>query len=173
MIDKQSGDYTFNTKMLNKVFAGAFQELFEKKKAPMGFGTASQQEEFVFTPSKITEGNYYGKELVTRIPHIYSYNPLTKEDQRRVMLESKLSVLLAKKKRYEEQFGVELIILDDYINAILDKLNKDNKSMRDLNNTILETLSEAEYQLLANEGKIKQLILTPELVANPKNITLK
>jgi hypothetical protein len=45
--------------------------------------------------------------------------------------------------------------------------------MRDLNNTILETLSEAEYQLLANEGKIKQLILTPELVADPKKITLK
>ena len=45
--------------------------------------------------------------------------------------------------------------------------------MRDLNNIILTTLSEAEYQILANEGKVKQLILTPELVVDPKNITLK
>lgn len=173
MIDKQSGDYSFNTKMLNKVFAGAFQELFEKKKAPMGFGTTRQEDEFVFSPTKITEGNYYGKELVTRIQHVYAYGPLSRENQRRVMLESKLSILLAKKKRYEEQFGVELVILDEYIEAILDKLSKEEKSMRDLNNIILSTLSEAEYQILANEGKVKQLILTPEIVTDPKQIIIK
>ena len=36
LIDKLSGDYSFNTKMLNKVFAGAFQELFEKRKRTFG-----------------------------------------------------------------------------------------------------------------------------------------
>ena len=173
MIDKPSGDYTFNTRMLNKMFGGAFQELFEKKKNPLGFGTTRVEEELVFTPSKITEGEYYSKELVTRIPHVFAYKPLTKEDQRIVMLESKLSILLSKKRRYEEQFGVQLVILDDYIEAILKKLSKEEKSMRDLNNIILTTLSEAEYQILANEGKVKQLILTPELVVDPKNITLK
>ena len=45
--------------------------------------------------------------------------------------------------------------------------------MRDLNNIILATLSEAEYQLLSNEGKIKQLILTPEVVTDPKKIQIK
>ena len=173
MIDKQSGDYTFNTKMLNKVFAGAFQELFEKKRAPMGFGTTTAKDEFVFTPSKITEGNYYGKELVTRIHHVFAYGPLCRDDQRRVMLESKLSVLLAKKRRYEEEFGVQLIVQDDYVDAILDKLSREDKSMRDLNNLILSTLSEVEYQLLVNEGKVKQLVLTPEIINNPQNIVLK
>lgn len=173
MIDKQSGDYTFNTRMLNKVFAGAFQELFEKKKTPMGFGATKQEEEFVFTPSKITEGNYYSKELVTRIHNVFAYGPLSRENQKRVMLESKLSLLLAKKRRYEEEFGVQVIIEDAYIEAILDKLSKEEKSMRDLNNLILSTLAETEYQLLANEGKIKQLILTPEIITDPKKISLK
>ena len=173
MIDKTSGDFSFNTKMLNKTFAGAFQELFEKKKAPMGFGTTTQQPEFIFNPAKITEGEYYSKELVTRIPHVYAYAPLSRDDQKRVILDSKLSVLKSKKRRYEEQFGVELIILDDYIEAILNKLSKEEKSMRDLNNIILATLSEAEYQILANEGKVKQLILTPEIVTDPKKIQLK
>ena len=127
----------------------------------------------IFTPSKITEGEYYSKELVTRIPHVFAYGPLMREEQRRVMLESKLSILLSKKRRYEEQFGVELVILDDYIEAILDKLSKEEKSMRDLNNIILSTLSDAEYQLLANEGKIKQLILTPEAVIDSKKIQIK
>ena len=45
--------------------------------------------------------------------------------------------------------------------------------MRDLNNLILSTLAETEYQLLANEGKIKQLILTPEIITDPKKISLK
>ena len=45
--------------------------------------------------------------------------------------------------------------------------------MRDLNNLILSTLSEVEYQLLVNEGKVKQLVLTPEIINNPKNIVLK
>ncbi len=173
MIDKTSGDYSFNTKMLNKTFAGVFQELFEKKKAPIGFGTATQQPEFIFSPSKITEGEYYGKELVTRIPHIFVYDPLSRINQRRAMLDSKLSILRNKKRRYEEQFNVELIILEEYIEATLDKLSQEEKSMRDLNNIILATLSEAEYQLLSNEGKIKQLILTPEAVTDPKKIIIK
>ena len=172
MIDKPSGDYNFNTRMLNKVFAGAFQELYEKKSNPVGFG-AERSEEFVFTPSKITQGNYFGKELVTRIPNVFAYSPLTKEEQKKVMLESKLSILLAKKRRYEREFGAQVIIQDDYVDAVLEKLKKEDKSMRDLNNLILETLQEAEYQLLANEGKVKQLILTPEIITDPKQIIIK
>ena len=173
MIDRITGDYTFNTRMLNKVFAGAFQELFEKKRAPLGFGAQPTTPEFEFKASKITEADYFGKELVTRIEHIFAYGPLSRDIQKRVMLESKLSKLLAKKKRYEKEFGVELVILDEYVETILDKLSKEDKSMRDLNNIILSTLSEAEYQLLSNEGKIKQLVLTPESVQDPKSIIIK
>ena len=53
------------------------------------------------------------------------------------------------------------------------KLSEEEKSMRDLNNLILSTLAETEYQLLANEGKVKQLILTPEIITDPKKISLK
>ena len=116
--------------MLNKVFAGAFQELFEKKRAPMGFGTTTAKDEFVFTPSKITEGNYYGKELVTRIHHVFAYGPLCRDDQRRVMLESKLSVLLAKKRRYEEEFGVQISQMQgDYFKTVGDVVSYIDKAL--------------------------------------------
>ena len=144
-----------------------------KKRTPLGFGAQQTGQEFEFKPSKITEGEYFGKELVTRIEHIFAYGPIPRDIQKRIMLESKLSKLLSKKKRYEAEFNVELVILNDYIEAVLDKLNREDKSMRDLNNIILSTLSEAEYQLLSNEGKIKQLILTPESVQDPKSIIIK
>ena len=140
-IDKPSGDYEFNTRMLNKTFAGAFSELFEAKKAPMGFGTTSQSEIQVFKPELITKADYYGKELVTRIPHIYAYSPLTRDLQRKVLLESKLSQLLLKKHRYEKEFGVTTIVDETYIEAILDQLSKQDKSMRDLNNLIFPLIS--------------------------------
>ena len=171
-IDKPSGDYEFDTRMLNKVFAGAFGELFEEKKSPMGFGTTKDEQTQIFKPELITKADYYGKELVTRIPHIYSYKPLTREQQRRVLLESKLSQLLLKKQRYEEEFGITTIIDESYIEAILDKLSKQDKSMRDLNNLILSTLGIVEYELMENENKVKQLILTSETVTDPTKFSL-
>lgn len=170
MIDKPSDDYNFNTKMLNKTFAGAFQELFETKKT-IGFG--GSQEETIFNPSQITNGDYFSKELVTRIEHVFAYNPLSREDQKRAILESKLSKLQLKKKRYEEEFGVELIALDSYIEAILDQLSSEEKSMRDLNNLILKTLREVEYELLNNEGKVQKLILSSDTVENPQKFILQ
>lgn len=171
-IDKPTGDYEFNTKMLNKTFAGAFSDLFESKKNPLGFGT-QQQEETVFKPELITKGEYYGKELVTRIPRVFAYSPLSKEIQRKVLLESKLSQLLLKKLRYEKEFGVTTIVEESYIDAILEQLTKQDKSMRDLNNAILATLSEVEYELLENEGNVKRLVLTSDTVENSKKFELK
>ena len=172
MIDKTSGDYNFNTRMLNKMFSGAFTDLFEAKKNPMGFGT-QQQSKVEFKPENIENAQYFGKELITRIEHIYAYLPLSNEIKRRVILESKLSRLQMKKKRYKEEFGVELITLDSYIDAIIDKLSEKDKSMRDLNNLILASLSEVEYALLDTEGKSKKLILSRDTVEDPKKFELK
>ena len=171
-IDKPSGDYEFNTTMVNKTFAGAFSELFEEKKAPMGFGTVKQEDSKIFKPELITKADYYGKELVTRIPHVYAYAPLTKELQRKVLLESKLSQLILKKHRYEKEFGVTTIVDETYIEAILDQLSKQDKSMRDLNNLILASLSEVEYALLDTEGTVKKLVLSRDTVEDPKKFDL-
>lgn len=171
MIDKPTDDYNFNTKMLNKMFSGAFTDLFETQKKEIGFG-AQQQAIMEFKPENIEKAQYFGKELITRIEHIFAYMPLSTEVKRRVILESKLSRLKMKKKRYEEEFKVELIALDSYIDALLERLSEKDKSMRDLNNLILSSLSEVEYALLDTEGKAKKLILSRETVENPKNFDL-
>lgn len=45
--------------------------------------------------------------------------------------------------------------------------------MRNLNNIILKTLAEVEYELLVNKGQAKKLILSSDTVENPKNFKLQ
>lgn len=170
LIDKPTDDYNFRTHMLNKVYAGAFQNLFDAKKA-IGFGAASETP--TLNRQKIYEDHYFGKELVTRIPHIITFNPLDRETQKRVILESKLSVLLRKKQRYEEEFHTILTATDEYIDGVLSRLAASEKSMRDLNNIILDTLNQVECSLLENEDHTSEVILTGETVDNPYKFTLK
>lgn len=173
-LDKPTDDYVFNTRMLNKVFAGAFTNLFEKK-TPLGFGATTQENERpVFKESLITQGEYFGKELVTRIPHNLVYYPLTREQKRLVLLESKLSQYLLKKKRYQEEFGIELEATDSYVEAILDLLSAKDKSMRDLNNLILNNLIPAEKAMSESQlGQYKKLTLTADTVADRHNFDLR
>lgn len=170
MIDKPSDDYNFRTQMLIKIFAGAFSNLFVSKKS-IGFGsTAGSTSEF--DPRMVTESQYFGKELVTRIPHIFVYHELSKEIRRDVLLRSKLSEFLLKKQRYQRQFNVELVADDGYIEAILDRLESHENSMRDLNNLVIKSLDEAEYEMLCNPTAYKKLVLTRESVEDPKKVKL-
>ena len=168
--DSWSESYNFNTKMLNKVYAGAFQVLFDRK-LPLGFGDVTMRE--CFNPTKIYEEEYFGKELVTRIPHIFVYYPLDKETKKRVILESKISAFRSKVIRYEEEFHTKLVATDSYIDALIAKIDENDKSMRDLNTLILSSLNFVECSLLENEGHTKEVILTDETVENPHKFILK
>lgn len=170
IVDERLSSYTFNTTMLNKICSGAFQDLFEKPKK-IGFGP-TEQSDMQFSRQKITDAEYYGKELVTRISCIIPYLPLTREEQKRVILESKISKYLQKKKRYKKQFNIDFILEDDFIDGLLDQLAKSDQSMRDLNNRLLEYLALPEYEILANPQSYKRLILTRDTLDNPNKFKL-
>lgn len=140
---KQVDTFTFNTSYLTQIYAGAFSKLFDGKKV-IGFGN---QEKGIISPRQVTEADYFGKELVTRIPHVLVYNELSKELQKEVVLHSKLSQYYLKKQRYQRQFGIELHVDDTYIEALLSQLSEKDRSMRDLNNLIISSLDEAEYEM--------------------------
>lgn len=156
--------------MLNKICSGAFQDLFEASKR-IGFG-ASTQDDMKFSRQKITEAEYYGKELVTRISCIIPYLPLSREEQKRVIMESKISKYLQKKHRYKKQFDIDLILEDDFINGLLEQLADSDQSMRDLNNRLLEYLALPEYEILSNPHSYKKLILTHDTLDNPSKFKL-
>ena len=156
--------------MVNKICAGAFSELFEESKS-IGFMAPSTSQK-KFNHRKIYEGEYYSKELVTRIPYVIPYYSLSREDQKRVILYSKISKYLQKKNRYKKEFGIDLIFEDDFISGILDKLAQNDQSMRDLNNLILEYLALPEYEILSSPHSYKRLVLTRDTVDNPTHFNL-
>lgn len=169
LIDKQQIDiFNFNTSKLTQVYAGAFSQLFDSKKA-IGFDSKEENE---FSPRNITEKNYFGKELVSRIPHILVYNELSKELQKEVVAHSKLSQFLLKKQRYKRQFNIEMLADDTYFEALIANLHDNDRSMRDLNNLITSTLDDAECEMFANIGKYKKLVLTGDTVENSRNFKL-
>ena len=169
-IERLEGDFTFDTTMTSKVFAGAFEGLFVDRKN-IGF-SRNEKEGREFDARRIHEEEYYGKQLVTRINHILLYEELDRQTKKRALLESKLSKLRLKKERYEEQFGVSLEATDEYIEAILDLLKEQDRSMRDIDNLIISSLEMAECAILANQGKVKKLILTSETAKNNKDFNL-
>jgi len=169
-VDKPSGDYNFNTSMLIKVFAGAFSDFVSPSKI-VGFNSRSLENEELDT-NIIVNSDYFGKELISRIPHIFAYHELTRELKKEVMLKSKLSEFIRKKQRYKRQFGVDLVADDSYVEEILNRLHAHDKSMRDLNNLIISSLSFAEHEMLINPHSYKKLILTRESVASPEKIKL-
>jgi hypothetical protein len=66
-----------------------------------------------------------------------------------------------------------MIADDSYINRVLEILEEDNKSIRELNNLVSSTLEEIEYELLTNNHANQKLILTKELVDNRNNFEFR
>ena len=145
---------TFDTLMTNKVYAGVFQRIADSKKLAIGFGE-QQKVDSENTESdirrKIIEKKYFTLEELSRISTILPYHELDRETKIRILKESKLSTLVQKKKRYKRQFGLDIELTDDFIDAIIEKLDNTETGMRSLNNILKRIMDCAE----------KQIILTP------------
>lgn len=160
---------SFNTTLNSKVFLGAFEELV-KKNSPMGFGNSNEIEEFDL--KKLYEKKYFNRQMITRLPHIIPYKELDRKTKKEALLYAKSSKLYLKKLRYKREYGIDLIVSDDYIDALLDCTDKIGNSFRDLNNIILNNLLGAEHEILDNKGKYKKLVLNSETVKNPKKFDI-
>lgn len=171
-IERLKGDIYIDTKSLSKIFLGAFEELFTEEKS-IGFGQKVEQSaRRNFDINRMYERNIYSKELISRIPHIIPYYELSDEIKKEIILKSKLSKYLMKKKRYEREFNVELTAEESYIEALIEALKEKDRSIRDLNNLILKSLADAEHELLLQEGHVKKLILTGDTVTDSKQFKL-
>jgi ATP-dependent Clp protease ATP-binding subunit ClpX len=168
-------NFVFNSTMTNKVYAGVFERVTDKTN-PMGFGAvkkisplASSDEEL---RKKIIEKKYFTNEELTRISTILPYNDLSKEDKKDALLHSKLSEYTNKRDRYKRQFGIDLVLEDEYIDAVIDKLSS-TTGMRSIYNYVKKNLNVAERAILENEDKgYKKLVLTKDAVLDPKNFDL-
>ena len=102
-----SNGVEMDTKNLTVVCAGAFQSLFTtvSNKNMIGFENHTQEEQI---PLEKMLANYgLPDEFLSRMKRIVQLNMLSKEDQKRYLLESKLSILNIKSKILAER-GIEI-----------------------------------------------------------------
>lgn len=169
-------NFSFNTKMLNKIYAGVFEKI-ALTQPQMGFQTESVKKSIALDPKivskRLIDKGYFTAEELTRISSIIVFDELDTETKKRILTSSKISTLLKRKKRYERQFGLELYFDDSFIDAVLD-LCSDKDGMRNVNIQIKEIMDDAEKAILDNEDNIrgKRLSLTKNTVLNPKNFNI-
>jgi len=147
-------NFIFDTLMTNKIYAGVFQRINDSKKNSIGFTNSSNQnKEIIETDIRrlITEKKYFTLEELSRFSTILPFYELDRDTKVRILKESKLSTLAQKRKRYKRQFGLDIELTDDFIEAIIEKLDKSETGMRSLNNILKKIMDCAE----------KEIILTP------------
>ena len=168
--------FTFETAMLNKMFAGVFERI-QKVESTMGFGGQIRKTIPLGTPreirQKIIDEEYYTPEEITRIGIILGYDELTRETKRDILLHSKSNELANRINRYKRQFNVSLVPEESFIDALLDHLDESQSGMRNVNNEIEELLTYAERAVCNDESsKPKTLVLTRDTVENPRKFDL-
>ncbi len=175
LVDTGHYHFTFNTTMTNKLYAGVFEEISSNKK-PIGFDTAGKHNFSLGTAEeirkKIIDKKYFSQEELTRISTVLAYNDMPREVKKDILLNNKHGEYAKKRDRYKRQFGIDLILEKEYVEALLDKV-ADTTGMRSVNNLFKRTINKAETTILENEDKgYKRLVLTKETVLDPKNFDL-
>ena len=155
-----------DTKSLTVVCAGAFQSLFTKEtnKNAIGFENYAQEKEIPLE-KRLAE---YGlpEEFLSRMKRLVQLNMLTKEDQKRYLLESKLSILNIKSKLFKEQ-GIEVHYhpsKDSFVSSLIDDFEQNGMKelgLRGLNSYVSTVFDEVAWDIY-NKNQTKSIELSTE-----------
>ena len=169
-------EITFDTLMTNKIYAGVFRRIEETDNKSIGFiSSTNKKSEYIESDirKRIINKGYFTLEELSRISTLLPYKELDRETKIRILKESKLSTLAQKKQRYKRQFNLDIELSDDFINSIMEKLDKSETGMRSLNNILKGIMDCAEKEIIiAQPSQYKKLVLTKDTVDNPNKFEL-
>lgn len=159
-----------NTKNILFICGGAFEGITMKKesKQSIGFGENSSKEEVTdkITP-KTLEKQGIIPELIGRLPIIVKLNPLTVDDLKKILVETKNSIV----KQYTdliEMDSVQLSFENDAIEFIAEKAYENGTGARGLKSIIEEFMVDIMFEI-PSDDKISAVLVSVEndkLVAN-------
>ncbi len=150
------------------VFGGAFTDVYGDKFKPkeIGFGKDPVKVQEVKLSDFIEKAGM-PDEFMGRI-RIIKMNDLDVQAIKRILNESDESILNIQKRLFEEE-GVILNVTDEYRDEVATLAYELKTGARGLNNVVEESTSLAYQDVLENEDKYSEIILTGETVRNPKN----
>lgn len=171
-LDKNTNpNISLDTSFMTVGLMGAFSTLIASKKKYLGFNAEVEEDKDVILSTN--DFVKYGmiEEIMGRINNIYQYKTLSKDDLKKILLESLTSPLILKKARYIRQFGTEIECVKEFIDAIVEEAYNTGAGGRSLGKIISRVFKKLDRELCLYKKKDivipKKLILKPEMVIDP------
>lgn len=170
----KNGPQTFlDSSFMTIAFCGAFPDMYQAKEREGSIGFNNSLNKFngryEFTTDDLVKFGMLA-EFIGRIPNIFTYKNLTKDDLRRIILHSKNSALLLKQDRYACEFNTYFEFNDEFIDAIVEEAFKTKSGGRGVNRIIARVFKKIDRELsrdaYRNNLDVKKLRLTQEIVEN-------
>ena len=171
---RSSYNVTFDTRHVLFIVGGAFVGLDEQKKKKqksqnIGFGVCTtDSDNILLSPERTSHQDLidYGltPELVGRLSLLVDLKPLTEDEIRRVMTESKGSVVKSYIERFKRE-GVSLEFADETIAYLAKVVTQSKLGVRGIEGHLSLVLNQLFYQVLENDAASKEeqvLVIKPE-----------
>lgn len=167
-----SSSININTSNMTFICLGACAEM--KKGKPLGFQSTYEVDASITNQDFFQYG--FTKEFIRRLPVKIRMNALSENELKNILLYSEISPLKKEQKYYQDHFKVNLILEDeviDYIARGAVKLETGASSLEEMLKKVLD--EEIIFDLASHkeEGRAKKLILTKEVIDNPKKYILR
>lgn len=171
---KNGPQIVLDSSFMTIAFCGAFPDMYEakNKEGSMGFKdtvSSNHNDKFEFTTDDLVKFGML-REFIGRVPNIFTYENLTKDDLKRILLHSKNSVLLLKQARYIREFNTFLEFNNAFIDAIVEEAFEKKTGGRGLKNIVSRTFKKLDRELSRDAYRhnlgVKKLSLTQEIVEN-------
>jgi len=172
-VDKLRGTkVTIDTSMMSICAGGAFSDLTYGTKH---IGFASLQTPIIKKCPEFNDLVNYGMlpELIGRFSSFIYYDNYTKDEFRKVLLESLDSPFFIKKEEFQRRFQVDLVATEDFFDALADKSFEKQNGFRGIKLTITTTLLPAQMRLQFDNRKYRELVVSSETVKNANEYVLK
>lgn len=164
-----------DTSLITFVLAGAYSEIDEEQKKAqkpkIGFGSVSEIKEArdYYTIEAIKK---YGvkPEMLGRT-ELVVLNHLSKDDLKRIIIESDDSLLVLNKQLFQG-LGIKMLYGDDFIDAVARKAEDMKLGARSIKSILSKALSDAKFHALSS-AKYSELIIDSEIVSDPKKYILR
>lgn len=170
---KNGPQISLDSSFMTIAFCGAFPDMYQAKEreGSMGFNNSLNKFDgrYEFTTDDLVKFGMLA-EFIGRIPNIFTYKNLTKDDLRRIILHSKNSALLLKQDRYAREFNTYFEFNDEIVDAIVEEAFKTKTGGRGVNRIIARVFKKIDRELsrdaYRNNLGVKKLTLTQEIVEN-------
>lgn len=159
-----------DTSMMSIAACGAF-EAIRTKDTTVGFGKNENKEKI--TIDKLVQKGGMIPELLGRFNLFVQYNDVTEEMIRKQLNESESSPTKVKQEFYLQNYGVNLVFTETFINRLVSDAMKRKTGFRGVDQVVNQALSQVNFKLQTSSPIYKDVIIDDDTIDDPKKYILK